>query len=180
MGEVRAARPGDAAYLGEIQVAAWQVGYVGVVPDSYLRKLNPAMKAAGFAGRIADPKPGRRLLVHVGAGGHVDGFAAYGRSAGTGEVFALYVHPARQRQGIGSTLLIGVEEQLGLLGHERAQAWTFAEHTAGLAFWAARGWTPDSATGSWLLGDRACPEVRLGRTLSRPAERTSDLMAGQT
>jgi GNAT superfamily N-acetyltransferase len=160
MSSIRPARAGDATALGELHVAAWQAAYGGIVAAAYLHRLDPARKAAGWRSRAADPKPGRHVLVHQGTGGDVDGVVHFGG----GEVHALYVHPQRQRRGIGSALLAAAEVHLAALGPGRLELWTFAENAPGLAFFGARGWTPDGGTGTWLLGDRRCAEVRLVKT----------------
>lgn len=50
---VRAGVPDDARALAEIHVRAWQVGYRGLLPDSLLDSLSPALRLPRWQERLA-------------------------------------------------------------------------------------------------------------------------------
>ena len=63
-----------------------------------------------------------------------------------GEVIALYVHPARWRQGVGRALIEAGLDRLAQSGYRQAVVWTLAESPRNLAFYEALGFRRDGAT----------------------------------
>lgn len=103
---------------------------------------------------IARPADARnRVLVAVGEGGRVVGFATTGPSddpdaeAGAdGEVDQFWIDPPAQRRGHGSRLLNACADTLRADGFMRARWWMLAADVVLRRFLTVSGWEPDGAT----------------------------------
>lgn len=135
---MRWAVPDDATGIAEVHVASWREAYRGILPDHYLSGLDRYTRARWWRHFISD---GAQVHV-VEADGVIAGFCSAGVSDddGWGEVFAIYVHPARWGKGHGSELLDGAEEKLSGDGHARALLWVLEANTRGRGFYERQGW----------------------------------------
>jgi GNAT superfamily N-acetyltransferase len=70
---------------------------------------------------------------------------------GLAHVAALYVHPARWGQGIGTAMLARAEAEMRTRGYDSARLWT-PEGAPAERFYAAHGWRRDGQSGwdGWL------------------------------
>jgi GNAT superfamily N-acetyltransferase len=147
---VRAARPDDVDGLAETALAAWRVGFRGIVPATVDPNAawRPARIADRIAGRVGD---GSRILA-AELDGSICGLSLYGPSrdrrapAREGEIVALYVHPARWRLGVGRGLVEASLLELAGSGNRDAIVWTLAASARNLAFYEALGFRRDGAT----------------------------------
>ena len=113
---------GDAAAIAAIHVRAWQHAYRGLVPRAFLDGLDVDAWAAKRRQWIREPlSPAQRVWV-LQRSGDVLGFAITGPSrdaadgAATGEVYAIYLDPARVGTGLGRRLFAYVLMALRRLG----------------------------------------------------------------
>ncbi len=160
---VRPATPNDAPDLARIQIDGWRSAYRGMVDDTVLDAMDYVEASARFLARLGEP--GHEILV-VEHGGRVVGFAGFGPSrtapeedASPGEIYALYVHPARQGRGFGSALL---ETALARLRERElfpAHLWTLRENVPARAFYAGRGGSA-GALRFLALGNQTVEEMR--------------------
>ncbi len=67
-------------------------------------------------------------------------------AAGAGELFALYIDPARWRTGAGRALLHAARERLRELGFPEAVLWVLCGNDAAERFYAADGWSRDGSS----------------------------------
>ncbi len=187
MGEV-VVRPATVADLGGVaraRIEGWQHGYRGLLPAAYLDSLDveadrdrrqKTWSAGGFD-RFD-------MLVAV-AGGQPDevlGFSMSGpyRLSGPdclssrdpdgdydeaiGELYAMYVRPARWGRGVGRALMAATVRRIR--GHERSpvRLWVLAANVRARRFYERCGWVADGATQPLVLefdGSRyEAPEVR--------------------
>ena len=117
---IREARSTDALALGRVQVDSWRTTYAGIVPADYLASLSYEQQGQ-FWGQIVSTLSGAAAMyVAETATGKVVGFAASGpeRSGNEvyqGELYAIYLLEAYQRQGLGQQLTQVVVN--GLLQH---------------------------------------------------------------
>ena len=162
---IRAARQADAGAIARVQLRGWRAAYAGFLDEEAVTR------PARFAHRW--PAVLRAAPVWVAEqGGEVVGFAAGGptRDAdageGTGELYALYVDPARWGGGIGRALHDRVLAELVRTGCTRATLWVLEEHAAGRRFYERRGWRPEGAAKVDELGAR---ELRYARGLEGSA-----------
>ncbi len=108
---VRPATFGDVAQIAAVHVAGWQVGYRGLLPQSFLDGLTTAERLSRWSATVhGAARPGLGTFVADDAG-DVVGFVNIGPtrdgdldSAQVGEVKSLYVLPGVWGQGIGRSL----------------------------------------------------------------------------
>ena len=112
--------------------------------------------------------PSRSILV-VLDGDEIVGFAHTGPSGdkdlkGAGELYAMYLDPARYREGRGSELMKSVFEELRAAGFSRASLWVMTENAPARGFYEKHGWEADGKATDMCLGIEI-PAVRYRTTL---------------
>jgi GNAT superfamily N-acetyltransferase len=134
----------DAAEASKMHAATWRTSYRGLVPDALLDGLADDRWENGWRRAFESLDPTR--VVHVAqVGGRIVGFAGGGRARPgappgyTGEVYALYVHPSQQGQGIGRRLLKAAAEGLVERGLVPVVIWTLFNNPQSRGFYASRG-----------------------------------------
>jgi len=147
---VRRAKPGDAAAIGAVHVAAWRNTYAGVLPDDYLAGLSPMRHAVGYERAIADRRNGHAMFVAVASGadappersetggGAVVGFVSGGRArrpglcreapAGSGEVETLYLLDDYRDRGLGRRLMRAMAAHLAAVGCRSTVLWVLRDN----------------------------------------------------
>ena len=140
----------DARGLAEVHAAAWRAAYRGAMTDEYLDGMDVERMTEGWRRGITAPTQGTApLLAEVS--GEVAGFVIVGppdadAEPGTGQLYALNVHPTWWAQGIGSALLAAAEQKLHDLGYERAFLLVEKNNHRAIGFYTGRGWKPDGGT----------------------------------
>jgi GNAT superfamily N-acetyltransferase len=134
----------DAKEASRMHAETWRTSYRGLVPDALLDGLADDRWENGWRRAFESMDPTR--AVHVAEiGGRIAGFAGGGRARHSappghvGEVYALYVRPAHQRQGIGRRLLKAAAADLADRGLVPIVIWTLFENPASRAFYEAQG-----------------------------------------
>jgi ribosomal protein S18 acetylase RimI-like enzyme len=146
---VRAAAADDAGPIVEASVRAWEEGFRGIVPARIDPRL--AWDVDRLRARLADPDPDSASAV-VELDGRVIGYIVFGAGRDRdarpriGEIWALYVHPAAWRRGLGRRLVEHALTELRRAGYRRATLWTLAESAAAKAFYEGCGFKTDGAT----------------------------------
>jgi len=161
---IRSAVPADAGELARVFVAAWQHGYLGVVPAEVLDRLDIEEWAEGFADllRTGDQKS----IVWADGTGRVLGFAIFGaepdrNSPTKGYLASLYVDPAASRRGIATALLAEALESLTMQGRGDVGLWVFEGNERGRKLYERAGFV---ATGEATTDPRwRAPQVRYRR-----------------
>ena len=132
----------DAAEASRMHARTWKVSYRGLVPDKLLDELSPGRWENGWRRGFESMDPTR--VVHVAEiDGRIVGFAGGGRAPPgyVGEVYAIYVDPDRQGQGIGTTLLRAAAQGLVERGLVPIVIWTLFNNPASRGFYESRGGT---------------------------------------
>jgi GNAT superfamily N-acetyltransferase len=134
----------DAKEASRMHADTWRISYRGLVPDALLDGLSSSRWEAGWRRGFESMDPTR--AVHVAElDGRIVGFAGAGRSRPgappgyIGEVYALYVHPTRQGQGIGRRLLQAAGEALVQRGLVPIVIWTLFDNPRSRGFYESRG-----------------------------------------
>jgi ribosomal protein S18 acetylase RimI-like enzyme len=174
---VRILRPATAAdgrAIAEVHRASSVATYRPLLPD-FGADYDIDERAAGWA--EAATTPGRHLMVvpmEPDGTGPVLGFAASGPGrpealapgddpAKIGEVYAVYVDPARHGEGIGRALMADALGWLAAAGYEFCVLWVAALNTRSRRFYEFIGFDPDEGvTDEW----RGIATVRYRRRLS--------------
>lgn len=158
---VRRALAEDAEAIARVHVAAWQHGYRNLLPDDLLASLSVPQRAEQWRKRLVDAH-GAATWVAGDADEPVRGFASAGPSrdddapTGTGELYALYVHPASWGTGVGSRLMTSALEVLG----DAATLWVLETNQRARRFYARHGWRPDGIRKHETRGTVVLDEVR--------------------
>jgi ribosomal protein S18 acetylase RimI-like enzyme len=156
--DVRPARAGDADAIAAVHVAAWQHAYRGMLPSELLDGLSVEARAQRWRRQLADVESGRTWV----AGEPVRGFVSVGPSRdedaveGTGEVYALYVHPDAWGTGLGSRLMTA---GLGVL-EDGVTLWVLEANERARRFYGRHGWRPDGVRRQETRGAVVLDEVR--------------------
>lgn len=136
----------DAKEASEAHADTWRTSYRGLVPDALLDGLKDDRWEAGWRRGFDNLDPTR--VVHVAeVGGAIVGLAGSGRARPgappgyVGEVYALYVRPEHQGQGIGRALLSVTAAGLRERGLVPIIIWTLFNNPSSRGFYEALGGT---------------------------------------
>lgn len=152
---IRRARPGDAAAIAAVHVAAWRSAYAGILGESYLVGLSEARMAAFYHRAILDRREGHAVFVAAVAEEEgpgvtpqmpglgqpqvagfapplVVGFASGGRARrrglAEGEVETLYLLDDYRERGCGRRLMRAMAAHLRAIGCNSAMAWVLEDN----------------------------------------------------
>jgi ribosomal protein S18 acetylase RimI-like enzyme len=147
---IRWAVPGDARALAEIHVLAWQTGYRGLLPDSFLDSLSAAERLPRWHERLASQD--ERVLV-AELNGEAAGWLVSGPQRDedldaqrVAEIYAIYVHPDAWRHGCGAALLARAKAELCNQGFAETSLWTLRSNQRAIRFYEAQGFWADGAS----------------------------------
>ena len=155
--EVRAAVPGDADRIAELNAAGWRTGFRGLISDAYLAAYDglPQLRRETLAAPGGDDiqlvaDDGEEIL------GWISGGMAQDDDLGSGayEVRACYVNPARWRTGVGRRLMAALIDRLNPERWTHLVLWTVRDASPTNAFYVALGMVRD---GREALLDRGGP-----------------------
>jgi GNAT superfamily N-acetyltransferase len=175
-GQVRRARPADAAGITAVHVRSWQGAYRGLLPQDYLDRLDPAdPDRVDWRRRDLDQAgwTAGGTLVAV-SDGRVAGFAHTGPTrddddaadpARVGEVYAIYVLPEAWGTGLGRELMAAAAGELAAAGFESAALWVLESNARARRFYELAGWTADGSSKQADVAGATVTEVRYRRAL---------------
>ncbi len=148
MAMVREATLEDALAIGQVRAESWQATYRGIVPYDFLDTIDPVGWGEQQRRCMINPPDGLLDLVAV-MGSRVVGWASGGRnrepdSHFQGELYAIYILPVQQRQGIGSKLVRAVAQHLVTQGMHSMVVWVLAANLPARRFYEAHGGRLDS------------------------------------
>jgi ribosomal protein S18 acetylase RimI-like enzyme len=141
---IRIAIPEDAAELGKMHVASWKETYAGILPDAMLSALSIEGRTAMWDPILREPEKADSTVVHlVEDGGSIVGFGSCGSQRSEtlkvkgydGEIGAIYVLRAFQRQGVGARLMSTMALDLMFRGFNSASLWVLRENAVARAFY---------------------------------------------
>ena len=141
---IREARPKDAAAIARVHVDTWRTTYAGILPDAFLAGLEYANSEAVWSAAMASDRSGASLLVAETAQGEVVGFAygaqeREGDPVYRGEIFAIYVLQAYQRQGAGRRLFTAAARRLHEAGYDAILLWVLRDNLSARRFYESLG-----------------------------------------
>jgi ribosomal protein S18 acetylase RimI-like enzyme len=156
---IRRGTAADAAAIGAVFDAAVRAGwtYLGDVAQQ------PMFTQADWDRMVADHAPPNVLLVATDPAGRVIGYAAAHPS--DGELFLLFVDPARGRQRVGRALLDAAHEALHAAGCRQAYLFTHEHNERALGVYASAGYRPDGTVRESDFHGTVIREVRLIKQL---------------
>jgi ribosomal protein S18 acetylase RimI-like enzyme len=143
---VRPATKEDADAIGRIQVETWRAAYAGLLPPETIATFDVAARQGLWRqGLSRTPQPGSATFVAL-VEDEIVGFATVGASHsedGTGELYAIYVDPARWGHGAGQALIGRAEASLRESGFPHALLWVLAGNERAERFYRTAGWESD-------------------------------------
>jgi len=132
-----------------VHVRAWQAAYAGLLPDDALAGLSIEERAERWRTLLREPAPGLRVWIGEEEGGRIVGFSSTGpsrdptASAGTAEVFTIYLEPAVVGTGRGRTLFAHAVGDLRSGGSTSAELWGLSTNDRARRFYERAGWHTD-------------------------------------
>lgn len=172
---IRAMTLDDCAAVADIRVRGWRAAYAGMIPQGYLDAMDVAEDTERRRAYLtADGGP--LNLVAQTPDSAVTGWACYGpcrdegARPGSGELYALYVHPARIGTGTGRALLTEVNSRASAEGFGEMALWVLKENVRARRFYERVGFRPDGKEESFEAGGTLVPEVRYVRPLTPPRD----------
>lgn len=130
---IREASSSDAAGIARVHVDSWRTTYPGLVPEDVLANLSYERGEAEW--RQVFNSPDRVVFVAEGQAGEIIGFARggperTGNKGYDGELYAIYLLQAYQKQGIGSRLTLAVASRLASMGMKSLFVWVLSDNPA--------------------------------------------------
>ena len=166
--DVRQAITMDAQAIAEIHVASWQSAYAGIMPTSFLTALSTDMRARSWREAL---ESGRISVALAYTAGQLAGWAAYGKcrdadkDASWGEIEAIYLHPSRYGQGIGTLLMEHACHSLAELRYTHVSLWVLTNNLRARTFYEHAGFAVDDKTKEFELGGSVLCEIRYQRRI---------------
>jgi ribosomal protein S18 acetylase RimI-like enzyme len=186
MVRIRAAAAADAAQIAAVQREGWFAAYSHLIPTVIIDRVTTPDGGARVRQSFR-VRPWQRMIVAVAGDGDPDrvvGYASYGpetdvlsapwphprtpagEQGRTGELYALYVHPAWWSTGTGRALMGRVLAATAAAEYESVVLWVLRDNTRARRFYERAGFTPDGATNVLeTLG--SVPEVRYQRAFDQ-------------
>ncbi len=133
---LRAATLDDIPAIARVHVDAWQTTYRGIFPAKVLQTLTYQKRENSWR-RIFAEAPGADQFTYVAENplGQIIGFASgglerEGNSDYQGELYAIYMLAAYQRQGIGHELVQAIAHQLAQMNIQTMLVWVLEDNPA--------------------------------------------------
>jgi ribosomal protein S18 acetylase RimI-like enzyme len=165
---LRPAEPSDALAIARVHIRAWQQGYAGILPASYLNNLRAEDRADKYDLSNSDPaKP--HTIVAV-TGNIIHGFATTAPShendlPNHGELTALYVDPHSWSLGVGVALVSAARAHMVSLGLKNAYLFTLVDNLRAQRFYKNDQWSPDGLQRTDTVWGIAVHVLRFQRAL---------------
>jgi GNAT superfamily N-acetyltransferase len=125
---IRPALPADGPSIAQVHVESWKTTYAGIFPEAVLKGLSVDERVPFWQATLAAPKQGSVTLVACNLAGTVVGFVHGGQErtgqlGRDGELYAVYLLQAAQRQGIGTLLVRYFAQELRSQGFTSMVVW---------------------------------------------------------
>ena len=162
---IRRAELSDAPGIARVHVESWRAAYTGIIADEYLDRLSITEKTRERQQWLSYPPAGNVVLV-AEVDGEIVGFASCGRERTnhplyTGELYALYIRPSHQGQGLGHKLVQESTKELLAQGHQALLILVLADNHSARGFYERlRGRVVLETT--FTTGVQTLPEVGYG------------------
>jgi hypothetical protein len=132
----------DIPGIARVRVDAWRAAYRGIVPQAHLDGLSYTADEERFLQRYRETREQPNLFFYaaVGENGQVLGFGVGGPEREgfpgyPGELYALYIHPSYQGQGIGRGLAQTIFDRLVAANLFPALVWCLKDNLKACAFY---------------------------------------------
>jgi ribosomal protein S18 acetylase RimI-like enzyme len=159
--EIVPADPAHATALRDVHVLTWELTYRERAHEAWYRAGLAAHAVRDWSEIVrAQAARGGGVLI-ARSEGRLIGLCQYGPTEDrdrdaeqVGQIQRLYVHPARQRTGIGRLLLTASVDRLRQTGAHTGTLWVLETDSHARAFYERLGWRPDGTR-------TTCPPIDL-------------------
>jgi len=164
---IRPATVDDAAGIARVHVRSWQEAYAGIVPDDYLRALDPEQRATRWAQALADGSADHVRTFVAQSDDRLLGFVSYGPSRDEDarrherEIYSIYLDPGTWGHGIARDLIRTVLAEVG--EQTPISLWVLADNARARHFYRRHGFSPDGVERLESFGGADLLEVRYRR-----------------
>ena len=148
--EIVDADPAQATALRDLHLITWEVTYRDRAAESWYGERLAAHAVRDWGEIVRSEAARGGVVLTARSDRRIVGFCQYGPAEDrdddpeeVGHIHRLYVHPARQRTGIGRLLLTASVERLRQGGAHVATLWVLDTDQRARAFYERAGWTPD-------------------------------------
>ena len=144
---IRPAQPHDASGITRVQIPSWHAAYKGIVPDTYLQNMlttdwqqrriehwTRTITSGEIFGAVAETEQGELIGFAMGGNSRDPGLKDY-----DGELYAIYLLPTLQRQGVGKALFQAFARDLVARGYLGMLIWALRDNVRGRAFYEKMG-----------------------------------------
>ena len=135
---IREAKLEDAEAIARVHVDSWRTTYQGIIPENYIARLSyqkrkerwtnmlsiGTVEKADYWVYVVENKTGQIVAFADG------GIARNSDSIYQGELYAIYILEAYQRQGIGRKLIKKIAEKLSYSGLNSMLIWVLEDNPA--------------------------------------------------
>ncbi len=155
---IREAKKTDAFEIADVHVSTWRHSYRGIMPQTYLDALCSETRSKSWGSRIEDPNTYIKVYT---VGDVICGFIAGGvcrdeNLAGFDEIYAVYVLPGNQRNGVGLALTMAFLDE-----HPNScSLWVLADNISAVKFYRSVGFHPDGHTKKITIDGKELEEHR--------------------
>jgi ribosomal protein S18 acetylase RimI-like enzyme len=150
--EIVVAGPADGQALRDLHVATWAVTYRDRLPEAFYRDRLVAHRVRDWVEVVRRQCSRGGGVLTARCDRQIVGFCQYGPTEDAdddpervGHIHRLYVEQARQRAGVGRSLLATSLGRLREQGASGATLWVLEADARAQAFYRALGWIPDGA-----------------------------------
>lgn len=141
---LRQAKVGDALGIAQVHVGTWQNAYLGMIPETFLQGLSVEQRAQNWV-KVLESSNTESQTIVAEMDEVIVGFIGIGPSRDSeesdlGEVFAIYVDPNFQNQGVGSKLMNEGIQFLKNQGLKGAVLWVLDQNIGTKGWYESHGW----------------------------------------
>jgi len=147
---IRTATERDAEKIASVHVRSWQSAYQGLIPQSYLDRLNVEQRKTSWARYLRNTTGSREGCLVAEEDETIIGFANFVPSRDedsdpmmTTELASIYLLAERWNQGIGWALFKEVVELWRLAEYQEATLWVLNSNKRAINFYERSGWFID-------------------------------------
>ncbi len=142
--EVRKAKVGDEARMAEIQVAAWQRAYSGIMSPALLDALDISQKTDMWRNALKRASKGSYIVAEIN--GRVEGFAVFGPArdqdldeSESAEIVSINIDPDKWGYGLGRSLASSMIDRLSTDGFGSIYLWVVEQNERAIRFYQRNG-----------------------------------------
>lgn len=156
--------------VSTIRITGWQTAYAGIVPADYLGGLSIEADAEWRKNSFGRNPRIQNVVAEDDQG--VVGWGVVGPcrddgARGTdGEIYALYVAPARIGTGVGRALMEELVARAARAGFTSLGLWVLAENHRARRFYERAGFGLDGGQTEWAVSGKTLQELRYSKSIT--------------